>query len=37
MFVSLAKLKNHSVCGVTLSMKNLYGCVPLSIYGSDAG
>ncbi len=36
-FVSLAKLKNHGVCGVTLSMKNLYGCVPLSIYGSDAG
>jgi uncharacterized protein (DUF362 family) len=35
--VSLAKLKNHAICGVTLSMKNLYGCVPLSIYGGDAG
>jgi uncharacterized protein (DUF362 family) len=36
-FVSLAKLKNHATCGVTLSMKNIYGCVPLSIYGGDAG
>lgn len=36
-FISMAKLKNHSVCGVTLSMKNLYGCVPLSIYGGNAG
>ena len=36
-FVSMAKLKNHAICGVTLSMKNLYGCTPASIYGSDAG
>jgi uncharacterized protein (DUF362 family) len=36
-FVSLAKLKNHAICGVTLSMKNLYGCTPASIYGADAG
>lgn len=36
-FVSLAKLKNHGICGVTLSMKNLYGCTPASIYGGDAG
>jgi len=36
-FVSMAKLKNHGVCGVTLSMKNLYGCTPASIYGGDAG
>jgi uncharacterized protein (DUF362 family) len=36
-FVSLAKLKNHGICGVTLSMKNLYGCTPASIYGNDAG
>jgi uncharacterized protein (DUF362 family) len=36
-FVSLAKLKNHGICGVTLSMKNLYGCTPASIYGADAG
>lgn len=36
-FVSIGKLKNHGICGVTLSMKNLYGCTPASIYGSDAG
>jgi uncharacterized protein (DUF362 family) len=36
-FVSMAKLKNHAICGVTLSMKNLYGCTPASIYGNDAG
>ena len=26
-FVSLAKLKNHATCGVTLSLKNCFGCV----------
>jgi uncharacterized protein (DUF362 family) len=36
-FVSLAKLKNHAECGVTLSMKNCFGMVPVSIYGDDAG
>jgi uncharacterized protein (DUF362 family) len=36
-FVSLAKLKNHADCGVTLSLKNCFGCVPSSIYGDDAG
>ncbi|MEZ5400766.1 MAG: DUF362 domain-containing protein [Bryobacteraceae bacterium] len=36
-FVSLAKLKNHATCGVTLSMKNLFGITPASIYGDDAG
>jgi uncharacterized protein (DUF362 family) len=35
--VSLAKLKNHGTCGITLSMKNLWGCTPASIYGGDAG
>jgi len=35
--ISLAKLKNHGTCGVTLSMKNLWGCTPASIYGGDAG
>ena len=24
-FVSLAKLKNHATCGVTLAMKNIFG------------
>jgi uncharacterized protein (DUF362 family) len=36
-FVSLAKLKQHVTCGVTLSMKNLFGMTPASIYGDDAG
>ncbi len=36
-FVSFAKLKNHATCGVTLSLKNLFGITPASIYGDDAG
>lgn len=36
-FVSIAKLKNHETCGVTLSMKNCFGNTPASIYGDDAG
>jgi len=36
-FVSLAKLKDHATCGVTLSMKNIFGITPASIYGDDAG
>ena len=36
-FVSLAKLKEHATCGITLSMKNLFGITPASIYGDDAG
>jgi uncharacterized protein (DUF362 family) len=35
--VSLAKLKNHITAGVTLSMKNLFGVTPNSLYGDDAG
>src|SRR5271157_5836324 len=35
--VSMAKMKNHSTCGVTLSVKNLFGLTPASIYGDDAG
>jgi uncharacterized protein (DUF362 family) len=35
--VSLAKLKNHVTAGVTLSMKNLFGLTPNSLYGSQAG
>ena len=35
--VSMAKLKNHEVCGVTLAMKNIFGITPASIYGDDAG
>ncbi|MGD1073591.1 MAG: DUF362 domain-containing protein [Bryobacteraceae bacterium] len=36
-FVSVAKLKNHATCGVTLSLKNCFGMTPASIYGDDAG
>ncbi len=36
-FVSLAKMKHHEECGITLSMKNLFGAAPCSIYGDDAG
>ncbi len=36
-FVSLAKLKNHATCGVTLSIKNCFGSLPASIYGDNAG
>jgi uncharacterized protein (DUF362 family) len=36
-YVSMAKLKNHATCGMTLSMKNMFGTTPSSIYGDDAG
>lgn len=36
-FVSMAKLKDHETCGVTLSLKNCFGNTPASIYGDDAG
>jgi len=36
-FVSMAKLKNHATCGVTLSLKNCFGTIPASIYGDNAG
>jgi uncharacterized protein (DUF362 family) len=32
-YVSLAKLKNHLLAGVTLSMKNNFGVTPTSLYG----
>jgi uncharacterized protein (DUF362 family) len=31
--VSMAKLKQHLTAGVTLSMKNCFGCSPTTIYG----
>ncbi|MDI3279876.1 MAG: DUF362 domain-containing protein [Bacillota bacterium] len=34
--VSAAKLKCHEVAGVTLSLKNLFGAVPLSLYRDRA-
>src|ERR1700733_10945268 len=36
-FMSMAKLKNHATCGVTLSMKNCFGITPAAIYGDNAG
>jgi len=36
-FVSMAKLKNHATCGVTLSLKNSFGNLPASIYSDSAG
>jgi uncharacterized protein (DUF362 family) len=35
--ISLAKLKHHLTTGVTLSMKNMFGITPNSLYGTEAG
>lgn len=35
-FVSLAKMKNHQIAGLTLAMKNLFGMAPSSWYGQAA-
>ncbi len=36
-FISVAKLKEHSAAGVTMAMKNLFGVPPTTIYGAKAG
>lgn len=36
LMVSLAKLKDHRIAGVTLSMKNMFGSLPTTIYGMNA-
>lgn len=36
LMVSMAKLKDHRICGVTLSMKNMFGILPTTIYAMDA-
>jgi uncharacterized protein (DUF362 family) len=36
-FVSLAKMKEHATAGVTLSIKNCFGILPVTIYGDGAG
>ena len=36
-FVSMAKLKEHSTAGITLSMKNCFGMTPCTIYGEASG
>ena len=35
--VSIAKMKEHATCGITLSMKNMFGITPITIYGDHAG
>jgi uncharacterized protein (DUF362 family) len=35
-FLSLSKWKDHICAGVTMSVKNLFGITPTSLYGSDA-
>jgi len=35
-FVSLAKMKDHATAGITLSMKNCFGCTPCTIYGDGS-
>jgi uncharacterized protein (DUF362 family) len=35
--VSLCKLKQHVTTGVTLSLKNMFGITPNSLYGEEAG
>lgn len=35
--VSVAKLKEHATCGITLAMKNMFGVTPVTIYGDHAG
>lgn len=35
--VSLAKLKEHVTAGVTLTMKNMFGLTPCSLYGGKVG
>ena len=32
--ISLAKMKSHHLCGITLSIKNLFGMPPNAVYGS---
>jgi len=34
-FISMAKMKCHSTTGVTLSLKNLFGIAPTSLYRND--
>jgi uncharacterized protein (DUF362 family) len=36
-YVSLSKLKNHWIAGVTMALKNNFGITPCSLYGGDCG
>jgi uncharacterized protein (DUF362 family) len=35
-FISLGKMKDHAAAGVTLTVKNLFGIAPTSLYGNEA-
>ena len=35
-FISLAKLKEHTNAGITVAVKNLFGILPTSLYANDA-
>ena len=35
--ISLCKLKDHNTAGVTLTMKNMFGITPNTLYGREAG
>ena len=34
--ISLSKLKQHACAGVTMTVKNMFGATPCSLYGNDA-
>lgn len=34
--VSLGKMKNHAIAGVTMTVKNMFGITPTALYGDDA-
>src|ERR1700742_1007963 len=36
-YATLAKMKNHWIAGVTMSMKNNFGNTPCALYGGDCG
>lgn len=36
-YVSLSKMKDHWIGGVTMSLKNNFGITPCSLYGGDCG
>ena len=36
-FISMTKMKEHATAGVTLSMKNVFGATPVTIYGEGSG
>jgi uncharacterized protein (DUF362 family) len=36
-FVSMSKLKNHWIAGITMTAKNNFGITPCSLYGGDCG